>query len=170
MSIPKQKFREIILQLLYSYDMAKPDEGEVISIIMETLSVSKKTVREAFSRMNQILEKRDEIDKLIESSSLSYSLERIQRVERNIIRLGAFELLYDEEIPPKVAITEAMRLAKKFSTPEAASFVNALLDAFYKMREGEKVDLDELKKKIELLELSQKAAEGAVQNRQEEKK
>lgn len=164
MSIPKQKFREIILQLLYSYDMAEPEEGEVVSIIMETLAVSKKTVREAFIRMRLILEKRDEIDKLIEASSLSYSLERIQRIERNIIRLGAFELLYDDEIPPKVAISEAMRLARKFSTPEAASFVNALLDTFYKMRKGETVDLEELKKRAEQLEISQKAAEDAVEN------
>jgi len=129
--LPQQKFREIVLQLLYSHDIGKADPEDMISMIMGELEVSKKSVVAAQERVNQILEKIPEIDDTIAKASLSYSFERIQTVERNIIRLGIFELKYDDKIPPKVAIAEAIRLARKFGSPESATFVNAVLDKIF---------------------------------------
>lgn len=132
MPLPQQKFREIVFQLLYSYDMSQATEEDMLPLIMTELSVTKKAVQEAQMRVQAILAKLNEIDKMIAVASLSYAFERIASVERNILRLGVFELLFDDDIPPKVAISEAMRLARKFGTPESAAFINAIMDNLYK--------------------------------------
>ena len=72
--------------------------------------------------------------------------------------MGVYELLYDESIPPKVAISEAMRLAKKFGTPESATFVNALLDAIYKSSLGEQLDVTRLSESAKQLRKSEEIA------------
>ena len=74
---------------------------------------------------------REEIDPMIQKVSNEYVLERIALVERNIIRLAIHEMLISKDVPPKVVIAEAIRLARKFATPEAANYVNAILDALY---------------------------------------
>src|ERR1700722_6034969 len=118
MPIPQTKFREIVFQLLYSDDSGYADEKEMIELIMKELAVTKNAVRQALEKGRSIQNRTPDIDKAIAGVSPSYSFERIQSVERNNPRLGAFELLYDDTIPPKVAIAEAMRLARKFGTPE----------------------------------------------------
>lgn len=136
-SLSPQKFREIVFQLIYSQDFG--GDGEVIGMLMAQLCVTKKTVRQAEVVKEKFLEKKSEIDTLLSQHSKSYDLERIPRVERNILRLGIYELLWCKEVPPKVVIAEAMRLARKFATVEAANFVNALMDSIYQSI-GEKSD------------------------------
>jgi N utilization substance protein B len=130
MSISPQKFREIIFQLLYSDDFGGC--AEVAEMLMAQLTVTKKVVRKAYEIKEKILEKKIEIDALICKHSESYEFERIPRIERNVIRLGTYEILFSSDVPPKVAIAEAIRLTRKFATPEAATFVNAILDSIFK--------------------------------------
>ena len=130
MSISPQKFREIVFQLLYSEDFGGSEE--VVEMLMAQLAVTKRTVREACAMMEKILEKKGEIDGMIRKISKGYEFERIPRVERNVLRLSLYELLFSKDIPPKVAIAEAIRLARKFATAESAAFVNAILDSIYK--------------------------------------
>lgn len=168
MSLPQQKFRELVFQLLYSRDIGKPNDEDIIPLLMKELSIPKKTVKEGLARMEQIIDKK-EIDSLITQTSASYAFERIQTVERNILRLGVFELLYDDNIPPKVAIAEALRLSKKFSTVESSTFVNAVLDSIYKKSVGEKEDVETLKKAAADLKVSEEVAHDAsLQKPQEE--
>ncbi len=129
-----QKLREIVFQLLYSRDFEENDEG--LSLVMRTNAVPKKTVREANEKVEAIWQHVDQLDQLIRSRSADYTLERITRVEQTILRLGLYEILHTD-LPFKVAITEAIRIAKKYSTAEGASFVNALLDTVYKDQEYE---------------------------------
>lgn len=68
------------------------------------------------------------IDEKISSYATNWQLERMAVVDRNILRMGCFELFFREDIPPKVSINEAVELAKKYSDPEAGKFVNAILD------------------------------------------
>jgi len=131
MPVPRQKFREIVFQFLYSQDFASSDDEEMVPFLMGQLAVSKKVVRQAQEHGRQIIEKKKEIDEKISCASTSYAFERIPRVERNILRLGVFEILFSSEVPPKVVIAEAIRLARKFATPEGATFVNAVLDHIY---------------------------------------
>jgi transcription antitermination protein NusB len=132
MALPVQKFREMVFQMLYAFDFASTESEEMIDLMMQELKVSKKSAREADLRMRAILEKVEEIDQKIRPASTEYQFERISSVEKNILRMGIFELCYDESIPPKVAIAEAIRLCRKFGTPESANFVNAILDSIYK--------------------------------------
>ena len=69
-----------------------------------------------------------EFDRLIEQYSEHWRLDRINMIERNILRMALFELLYCEEIPPKVTLNEAIDLGKKYGSEESGSFINGLLD------------------------------------------
>jgi N utilization substance protein B len=130
MPLPPQKFREAVLQILFSQDYEKSDE--IVPFMMEELKTTRRAMSEAYERAGQMREKLDEIDEKITKASTEYSFERISRVERSVLRLSLYELLFDATIPPKVAIAEAVRLCRKFGTPESANFVNAILDGVYK--------------------------------------
>lgn len=164
MAIPQQKFREIVFQLLYSTDFIKTSEQEMTLLIMKELCVTKKVVTDGWNRVRKIIDELPEIDTLIRSTSNSYRFERIQSVERNVLRIGIYELLYDEKIPPKVAISEALRLSKKFGTPESAAFVNALMDAIYQSSIGEEVNKEVLADSAKHLEKSEEMAHDAAQD------
>ena len=131
MALPPQKFREIVFQILFSRDFGAESQGEIIPFLMEELKVTKRTMVEAEERANQVLRLGSEIDEKLAPLSTEYAFDRISRVEKSILRLGVFEILHDASIPPKVAIAEAIRLCRKFATPESAHFVNAILDAVY---------------------------------------
>lgn len=161
MALSHQKFREIVFQLLYSYDLGSPDEKVMLELMMKELAVTKKNVRLAQEKVHKIQQSLSQIDPLIASVSTSYAFERIQTVAKNILRLGIFELFFDSQtppLPPKVAIAEALRLSRKFSSPESASFVNALLDHLYQASLGEKMDQDILEQQAQLLIESEKQA------------
>ncbi len=68
------------------------------------------------------------IDQTISKCTENWQIERIAVVERNILRMACYELLFMEDIPPKVSINEAINIAKKFATPESGKFVNGILD------------------------------------------
>jgi N utilization substance protein B len=103
---------------------------------MHELEVTKSTVRTAQEMLHKVLEKKEVIDSLIKEQSKEYDFERIPRIERTVLRLGIYELLYSTTVPSKVAISEAIRLSRKFATPESATFVNAVLDAIYTHRDS----------------------------------
>jgi transcription antitermination protein NusB len=163
MSLPQQKFRELVFQFLYSYDIGRPEEADLMDLLMKELAVTRKAVRAANERVHQLLQHQREIDELISKATISYEFERIQSVERNILRLGVFELFYDPSIPYKVAISEAIRLARKFGTPESSTFINAVLDALYKSSLGEKPNEQEIRKSQDALSLSESVSSEAAQ-------
>jgi N utilization substance protein B len=74
------------------------------------------------------LERRDEVDELIKKHAKNWELHRIAAVDRNILRLAIYEMLYRDDIPPVVSINEAVDVAKKFSTQDSGKFVNGILD------------------------------------------
>lgn len=132
MSLPPQKFREMVFQMLFCCEFSGSEEEDVAAMLMHELKVTKKMALAAYGRVQAVLEKLPEIDARIASTSSEYQFERISRIEKNILRLGLFELLYDESLPEKVSIAEAVRLCRKFGTPESSHFVNAILDSVYK--------------------------------------
>ncbi len=162
MSLPPQKMREAVFQLLYSLDCGDSNLEDALALISKELAISKKYVVQALEKVIQIRSKQAILDEEIAGISHTYSFDRIMTVEKNVLRLGAYEILFDEEVPPKVAITEAIRLAKKFSTPEASIFVNAVLDAIYKKKEGVQVDGQLLEKSLSALNESEEIAQEAA--------
>lgn len=128
MALVPQKLREIILQSLFSFDMGCQDEEQLAKLLMEQYSTARKATREAVAAAKAIHASIQELDPLIAKASLSYEFDRIQVVERNVLRLAVYELKIEKK-PKKIVLAEGVRLAKKFGSPEAARFVNAVLDA-----------------------------------------
>lgn len=135
MAVSQQKFREILFQLLYSQDFDDNEEEDIIPFLMAQNEVTKKTIYQAQEKQRAVIEKKEVVDKLIAEASHAYDFTRIPKIEKNILRLGVYEICFDSLVPPKVAIAEAIRLARKFATPEGSTFVNAILDAIYKKSE-----------------------------------
>lgn len=135
MGLVPQKFREIVFQLVYINDFHENEPDALTPILMHELKTTKKNISDAYSRAQLVLKHRDEIDSMIRKVSTSYDIHRIHSVERNVLRLSVFELFIEKELPPRVVLSEAKRLARKFGTKEAATFVHALLDALCKVNE-----------------------------------
>jgi N utilization substance protein B len=131
MAYSQQKFREIVFQMIFSLDQGQKtnSRADLIQFFSEELDLRKEFCQQAFERAEAVLAQQEEIDRLIAENATSYALDRIYIAEKNILRLAIYEMKYDEALPEKVAISEALRLTKKFSTPEAVSFVNGILDA-----------------------------------------
>ncbi len=91
------------------------------------VELSKEEEEECRARVDAILEKLPEIDGILSKASEGWKLSRIGRVELTILRLACFEIRFDETVPEKVAINEAVELAKKFGGDESPSFVNGIL-------------------------------------------
>lgn len=123
----RRQARELAVQILYQLDVKGNDDTH------DALSIaSKQTFPEALLKyVNDLIDGikryKKEIDKIIEECSENWSLNRMAIVDRNILRLAAFEMLY-LNIPYKVAIDEAIELGKKFGTDESGPFINGILD------------------------------------------
>lgn len=131
MALNPHKMREIVFHLLYSSDFTQAGQEDSFSVLMQLHQVTKKNLYTAEAQAQEIRNKLDKIDSMISETAKEYEFDRIPRVERNLLRLGVFEI-YFSTLPPKVAISEAVRLARKFSSSESANFINAILDALYK--------------------------------------
>ncbi len=135
MQLPRRKQREILLQLLFSWEVSNGLSIEdPADILMESLEISKKNVMGMDGKIQEIIKHVNEIDETLAKASLEYSLERISLIDKNILRIAIFELLFEKDeprLPPKIVIEEALRLSKKFSSPEAVSYVHAIVDEVY---------------------------------------
>jgi N utilization substance protein B len=120
--------REIALQVLYQLEQ-NPGQGpeEVAQFIRRRLR-EPKLCAFAQALVGGVLEHQPRIDLLISEVAENWRLDRMAAIDRNILRLGAYELLYCNEVPTKVAINEALELAKRYSTAQSSRFVNGILD------------------------------------------
>lgn len=121
--------REAAVQFLYQVDTHKPEEIEPALAEFWKQSDVKQNVRDfANDLLRGTLAKKTEIDTKIASLADNWDFARLAVVDRNILRLALYEMLFRPEIPPVVSINEAIEIAKKFSTAESGKFVNGLLD------------------------------------------
>lgn len=121
--------REYALQIIYQRDL-NPEPPEVLlQIFWETNTFAPPEVREYTERLVQgTFLHLDEIDSVISKYAEHWEIHRMAVVDRTILRFATYELLYVEEVPPKVVINEAVNIAKKFSQEESGKFVNGILD------------------------------------------
>jgi transcription antitermination factor NusB len=124
----RRQARESALQMLYLCDNCKYPTEEASNRYFETLLLQ--SVGTAFAKQlfNGTLEKRETLDKLIEDFAENWELDRMAAVDRNILRLAAYELVEMTETPINVIIDEAVEIAKKYSTADSSKFVNGILD------------------------------------------
>ena len=133
--------RSIAMQTLYEWDFSemKGDIQKLIEKNIKEFGPGLEEINKDFIRTltNGVLQHRDSIDKIIIKAAPEWPLEQITMVDRNVLRLGLFELLYGnkEEVPPKVAINEAIELAKNFSGESSGKFVNGVLGTVFRQLE-----------------------------------
>lgn len=124
----RRKAREVALQVLYQLDMADGSVEDILKAFWEGFNLPE-DIRDYSGRLVRgVYQYLGEIDRWIESASENWSLERMSIVDRNILRLGVFELVFSEDIPFKVAIDEAVELGKRYGTAESGAFINGILD------------------------------------------
>ena len=131
MNLPQQKRRESLFQLIYSFEMSDGPSQDSVAIAhtMEMFKVTKKLAYTLTEEAEKVWSARAMLDQKIEALATEYPLKRITKVELCVLRLLLWELSIEKSIPLEIAITEGRRLSKKFSHPEAAEFVVALLNA-----------------------------------------
>ena len=123
----RHQARERALQILFQYDIhGKP--GVWLDEFWKPLKDGEDTKAFAERLVRGVMEHRPELDRVIAQYATNWTVNRMQVVDRNILRMGAYELLWVDEVPAKVAMNEAIELAKDFGDEEAAKFVNGILD------------------------------------------
>ena len=129
--------REIALKALYQHDLRKKADREASATVDDfepfiTEESDDPEVREyARLLLDGALATMDDLDRRIAAVALRWKLSRIAPIDRCILRIALFEILESGDVPPKVAINEAIELAKKFSTEQSGSFVNGILDRIW---------------------------------------
>lgn len=126
----RRESRELALQILYALD-ANPSVG-----IRETLQTFREEQTDVLSRVREfaedlvqgVQEHRTVLDEAIKARSKNWTLVRMPRVDLNVMRMAAYELMFRGDIPKKVSINEAIEIARKFGDKESPSFVNGILD------------------------------------------
>jgi len=125
----RTKARERALQALYQIDVASTDLDEALSRFWRSFEPVEREVREmAEALVRGVAEHRREIDDAIEAVSTNWRLDRMAKVDRNVLRLAVHELVHRPDVPVKVAINEAIELGKKYGSESSGAFVNGVLD------------------------------------------
>jgi N utilization substance protein B len=123
----RSKARELALQMLYLKDVNPDVEAQIVRAMIDE-RISDEPLREfSWQLFAGVMECRTMLDARIESVAENWALTRMAPTDRNVLRLGGFELLCTE-VPHRVAIDEAIELAKKFGTAQSSQFVNGILD------------------------------------------
>ncbi|MCH7726108.1 MAG: transcription antitermination factor NusB [Planctomycetes bacterium] len=124
----RRRAREVVLQILYRDDInPSHDQLDDERFLRGRLGNDDELVAFANSLLSGVRRNRGELDPMITERADNWSLERMAVTDRNVLRLGAFEILY-ADTPPRVAINEAVDLAKRFGSKQSAQFVNGILD------------------------------------------
>lgn len=125
----RRKSRELALQALFYMDSRKRFEPDMLERFCQVFPPADKSAEFFCHLVNGILAHRAGLDRLIERFSSNWQLSRMVAVDRNLLRIAVFELVYCSDIPPKVSINEAIDLGKKFGTDESGAFINGILDS-----------------------------------------
>ena len=158
--------RSVVLQTLFEWDTTHADASEAKAILSRNIEeFGGEGADTPFMEMllNGVIAKKEDIDLIITKAAPEWPLERIAPVDRNILRLGLFELLFADraQVPAKVAINEAIELAKTFGGDSSGRFVNGVLGAVYK-EIGEPGKDEQGKKKVSREELPLEKLGGAI--------
>ena len=134
--------REAALQTLFQIDIGKISIDKAVAFVVEENKLKKK--QEEFIRLSVqgVMENLDRIDNIINEVSIDWDLGRMADVDRSIIRLALYEICFSEEVPPNVAVNEAIELGKTFSTAESGKFINGILGKVL-------VNLDKYRKQVD---------------------
>lgn len=124
----RTKAREVALQFLYQLDLRGEGIVDDLSEFLKTATKDKEVQEFGLRLINGTKDLRPELDMTLGKVARNWDLRRMATIDRNILRMAIFELLYCDDIPPKVSINEAIDLGKKYSTANSGAFINGILD------------------------------------------
>jgi transcription antitermination protein NusB len=124
----RRKSRELAMQFLYNLELNHQEVDEALKGFWEMNPADDSCKEFAEILIKGTNEHQTEIDAIIDRFTINWDIERIAIVDRNVLRIGIYEMLFRDDIPPVVSINEAVDIAKKFSTAESGKFVNGILD------------------------------------------
>lgn len=152
----RRQAREVALQALYQCDTLQDWTDENVQLFLnvfkpdllaEQEGVAKDNFDFMMSLLSGIRENLRELDKKVSSASIHWSVSRMARVDRNILRIAAYEILYVSDIPKNVSINEGIEIAKRFASDDSPTFVNGVLDRVAKLA-GEQEEADTKKQAV----------------------
>lgn len=123
----RHKAREVVVQMLYQLDLNEDVAPDAVRGMIQEELRDETLARFAWSLFAGVMETRKQLDERIASAAANWSLGRMPPTDRNVLRLGAYELLFTET-PHRVVIDEALELAKTYGTAQSSAFVNGILD------------------------------------------
>jgi N utilization substance protein B len=129
--------RSIVMQSLYEWDFSGKKPDTLKGIIEKNIKEFGPGLEDegfVWQLINGVIKRLSKIDKIIEKAAPEWPIEQITIIDRNVLRIGLYELLYEnkKEVPPKVAINEAIELAKSFGGESSGKFINGVLGTVYK--------------------------------------
>jgi N utilization substance protein B len=124
----RHKAREFTLQILYQHDMVETPIEEAIQLFWRDIQVPREVYDFCCRLVYGVLAHRKQIDELLAQYSENWSLERMNGVDRNVLRIATYEILCCEEIPKNVTINEAVEIGKRFGTEDSGAFINGIID------------------------------------------
>jgi len=127
----RRKAREVALQVLYTLDILESNITEVIDLFWNNFEASQEARDFSTMLIEGTWDHRHEIDDLIASCSEHWSLPRMSKVDKAILRMAVYELQFCPDIPPKVTLNEAIDLGKLYGSENSGAFINGILDALY---------------------------------------
>ena len=137
----RRKSRELALQCLYQIDQSGNKECSIEDLKVH-FDVNAKAAQYAQELISGIQHHLDEVDGVIEKYSKNWRLNRMAVIDRNLLRIAAYEFLYKSDIPGSVIIDEAIEIAKRFSTDDSVSFINGILDPICRMTEDKRQSVE----------------------------
>jgi N utilization substance protein B len=123
----RHKARELALQVLYEVDSVKHKPEESLNLMTNKTELSGDIMDFTRELINGVIQHREELDRNIQDFAPAWPLDQISIIDRNILRMAIFEILHDTKIPVKVAINEAVELAKTYGSNNSSRFVNGVL-------------------------------------------
>jgi transcription antitermination factor NusB len=127
----RRKARELAIQVLFHLEFSADDPHRSFDLICENFRSQASVKPFSLLLVQGVCAKREELDELIVHASNHWRLERMARLDKCILRMATYELLFIEDIPPKVSIHEAVDLGKKVGGEDSGSFINGILDNIY---------------------------------------
>ena len=132
----RRRARALALQALYEIDSAGRNSEEVVTRLLADKRLSEDNITFIRELVDGVIKSKGELDENIKRFAPAWPVKQIPLVDRNILRLAIFELLFDNKVPGKVAINEAVELAKSFGSDNSARFVNGVLSSVINLAIG----------------------------------
>ena len=131
----RRQARENVLKILYQVEILGDDLDSVLDRYWDASPTFDDTIKKfANELVKGIAEKKDELDEVIKNKLKNWNFERVAIIDRNILRMGVYEIMFREDIPDSVSINEAIEIAKKYGDQESSRFINGILDKVAKSK------------------------------------